>query len=296
MNAAMEFNFLERISCKTLLGIRFWDAALDTQVNDGLEVSLYPVENPRKKIQAFRTASHIYAFASIPGMITRETQATSAIASPEPTRSFVVTVQDTQQRFSPAAFLIDLPLPYSGIFLVDDQPSSPALTPRGFNLYSSALRNAAPQFTFLRGDLIDRNSGTAAAYAVVRVENEEGFSWYGIADANGKFAVMLPYPLLHIAFGSSPPTSDGIRLAERTWRVTVTVLYEPLNLAALAGSEIPDYASVLSQGQAFLYSESPESNVGEISELQTELVYGRDVVIATAGFSELYVSASGSPA
>lgn len=296
MNTAMEYNFLEHISCKTLLGIRFWDVALDTQVRDGLEVSLYPVENTRKKILAFRTRSDVYAFASIPGMVTYETQTATAVSSPEPTRSFIVNVQDTQRRFSSAAFVVDLPLPYNGIFLIDDNTSSPALTPRGFNLYSSAHRIAAPQFTFLRGDLIDRNSGEAAAHAVVRVENEEGFSWYGIADAEGKFAVMLPYPLLHIAFGSSPPTSDGIRLAERTWSVSVTVLYEPLSLIDLAGSELPEYSSILSQGQAWLYSESPETDIGELSELQTELVYGRDVVIATAGFSELYVSASGSPA
>lgn len=296
MNTSVEYNFLERVSCKTLLGIRFWDVALDTQVRDGLKVSLYPTANTRKKILAFRTRSDVYAFASIPGMIAHETQTASEISSPESTQSFIVEVQDTQQRFSAAAFVVDLPLPYEGIFLVDDNMASPAVTPRGFNLYSSPNRIAAPQFTFLRGDLIDRNTGNAAAYAVVRVENEEGFSWYGIADAEGKFAVMLPYPLLHIAFGNSPPTSDGIRLSERTWGVTVTVLYEPLNLTQLAGSELPEYSSILSQGQAFLYAELPEINPVELSELHTELVYGRDVVIATAGFSELYVSASGSPA
>lgn len=296
MNSAVEYQFLERISCKTLLGIRFWDVALNSQVGDGLQVSLHAQENTRKKISAFRTRSNVYAFASIPGMIQQEAHAETEISSPALTRSFIVEVQDAQRRFSPAAFIVDLPLPYDGIFLVDDNSSSPALTPRGFNLYSSAHRIAAPQFTFLRGDLLDRNSGQPAAYAVVRVENEEGFSWYGIADEEGKFAVMLPYPLLHIAFGSSPPTSDGIRLVERTWNVTVTVLYEPLNLTPLPGSDLPEYSSILSQGQAFLYTESPDTDVGEVSELQAELVYGRDVVITTAGFSELYVSASGSPA
>jgi hypothetical protein len=292
----MEYQFLERISCKTLLGIRFWDVALDTPVSDDLQVTLHALDYTRKKISAFRTRSGVYAFASIPGMISHETQAESGISSPQTIRSFVVEVFDTKRCFTPAAFMVDLPLPYNGIFLVDDTNASPALTPRGFNLYSSPHRPVAPQFTFLRGDLIDRNTELPAAHALIRVENEEGLSWYGIADADGKFAVMLPYPLLHIAFGSSPPFNDGIRLTERSWSLTVTVLYEPLNLTSLPGSDLPEYSSILSQGQGFLYTESPDTDVGETSELQAELVYGRDVVVTTAGFSELYVSASGSPA
>lgn len=292
----MDYQFMERVSHKTLLGIRFWDVALGAPVSDGLQVSLYPQSYTRKKIPAFRTRSGVYAFTSIPGMISFETQAESTIASPPVTHAFIVEVQDTQKRFSPAAFTVELPLPYNGLFLVDDNNSSPALTPRGFNLYSSPQRISAPQFTFLRGELIDRNTELPASHAVVRVENQQGLQWYGIADAEGKFAVMMPYPLLHIAFGSSPPTSDGVRLSERSWSVTVAVLYEPLNLTQLPGSDLPEYSSILSQGQAFLYTESPDTDIGESSELPAELVYGRDVVITTAGFSELYVSASGSPA
>lgn len=296
MNAEMEYTFLEHISHKTLLGIRFWDAAMDKKIGDGLRVTLHSTENIRKKIPAQRTRSDVYAFNHIPGMIFQETTADDDISSPNPTQSFIVKVSDTQNRFSEAAFMVDLPLPYNGIFLVDDTNVSPSLTPRGFNLYSSATRSATSQFTFLRGELIDRTTDTEASYAVVRVQDESGFSWYGIADEDGKFAVMLPYPPLNISFGSSPPSSDGVRLADRTWTVTVAVMYEPLNRMSLPGTDLPEYTSILSQGQALIYAESPDTDIGEVSELQAELVYGRDLVITTTGFSELYVSASGSPA
>lgn len=296
MNAEMEYVFLEHVSRKTLLGIRFWDTAMDAKIGDGLRVTLHSTENIRKKISAQRTRSDVYAFNHIPGMVLQETATEEDISSPASTQSFVVEVSDTQNRFSDAAFIVDLPLPYNGIFLVDDTNASPTLAPRGFNLYSSVSRSAASQFTFLRGELIDRNNDTEASYAVVRVQDESGSSWYGIADEGGKFAVMLPYPPLNISFGSSPPSSDGVRLIDRTWAVTVTVMYEPLNQMSLPGTDLPEYTSILSQGQALLYAESPDTDIGEVSELQAELVYGRDVVITTAGFSELYVSTSGSPA
>jgi len=295
----LKHQLLETVSRKTLLGIRFWDPALNSQIRFGLNAVLYPVENHRKKVYATGTRSGVYAFNELPGMIDVETMLNddeNAVVSPVPTRQFVLEVNDLKQRFSSAALLIELPLPYSGIFLVDDDTGSPANPPRGFNLYSSINRHAPAQFVFVRGELISRVSGRPAAYALVRIESEDEFSWYGISDKDGKFAVMMPYPFLNISFGSSPPTSDGVRLFQRTWTVTITVLYEPLAQLALPGSELPDYSSVLSQQQAFIYTESPETDLGEVLEMQADLVYGRDLIVNTAGFSELYISQTGSPA
>ncbi len=296
LNPLLEYTWLETVSLKNLFGIRFWDPALDSQIGEGLRVVLYPQENTRKKTLAYRTRSNVYTFSSIPGMILHETVADEELASPSATKNFIVEVNDLRNRYNSAAFSVELPLPYNGIFLVDDDSASPSDAPRGFNLYSSINRLPASQFTFLRGELINRSTEEPAAHALIQVENEQRFSWYGLADENGKFAVMLPYPLLDISFGSSPPTSDGVRLFERTWTVSVSVMYEPLSLIELPGTDLPEYSSILSQGQAFIYTESPETDVGEVNELQAELVYGRDLVIKTAGYSELYVSPSGSPA
>lgn len=292
------YQILETISRNTLLGIRFWDPALDEQIHFGLNVTLYSVNNHFKKINATCTRSGIYAFNDIPGMIDLETPLTdenAVSASPVEPKQYVLEVHDPKERFVNVALLIDLPLPYKGIFLVDDDSASPANPPRGFNLYSSINRSSASQFTFIRGELINRISEKPAANAVVRIETEDEFRWYGISDNDGKFSVMMPYPFLNISFGSSPPSNEGVRLFQRTWTISINVFYEPLAQLDLTGSELPDYSSVLNQEQAFIYTESPDTDVGEVMEMPAELVYGRDLIAKTEGFSELYIGQTGSP-
>lgn len=293
-----EYQLLETVSRNTLLGIRFWDPALDEQIRSGLHATLHPINNPQKKISATQTRSGVYAFNEIPGMFNLETQTDIEdidSSSPVQTKQFVLEVNDPKQRYAGAALLVELPLPYKGIFLVDDIPASPDTAPSGFNLYSSVNRNNATQFTFVRGELIQRDTLQPAANAVVRVETEEGNSWFGISDAKGRFAVMMPYPYINIAFGSSPSTSDSTRLFQRTWTVSINILYESPAQTVLNGTDLPDYSSVLNQEQAFIYTESPETDLGEVLEMPADIVYGRDLIIKTEGFSELYISQTGSP-
>ena len=293
----LEYQFLESVSRKTLLGIRFWDPALDAQIRDGLRVTLFAIENDSKVSQAFRTRSGVYAFNNIPGMIELETVSNDLeMSSPQETRPYVLEVEDLKRQFSKATLLIDLPLDYNGIFLIDDNAASPNTAPKGFNLYSSINRNAASQFTFVRGELINRITQEPASHALIQVQTDDEFSWFGISNEEGKFSVMMPYPFLSVSFGSSPPSSDGVRLFERTWDIELSVMYDPTSHEEIEGSDQPDYSSILSQNQAFVYTESPETDVGEVTALQTELIYGRDLIVKTAGFSELYVSPTGSPA
>ena len=293
----LEYQFLESVSRKTLLGIRFWDPALDAQIWDGLRVTLFPIENDRKVRQAFRTRSGVYAFNNIPGMIELETVSSGLeLTSPQLTRPYVLEVEDLKRQFSKVALLIDLPLNYSGIFLIDDDAGSPNTAPKGFNLYSSINRTATSQFIFVRGELIDRTTQEPASHALIRIQTDDEFNWFGISDEEGKFSVMMPYPFLNVSFGSSPPSSDGVRLFERTWDIELSVMYDPISHEQITGSDQPDYSSILSQNQAFVYTESPETDVGEATVLQAELRYGRDLIVKTAGFSELYISPTGSPA
>jgi hypothetical protein len=293
-----EYQLLETVTRRTQLGIRFWDPAMGEQIRSGLQAVLYPTINQRKKVIATRTRSGNYVFNGIPGMFDLETADSEddSMTSPVDSKRYVLEVSDSLRRFSSVALQVELPLPYKGLFLVGDEDGSPSPTPRGFNLYSSINRRDASQFIFVRGDLIDRNTGKPAAHALVQVETEDALSWYGIADENGKFAVMMPYPYLSIAFGSSPPSSDGLRLFQRTWTLNINVFYEPLVQESLPDTALPDYSSVLKQAQALIYIESPETDVGEVAQMQADLVYGRDLIIKTIGYSELYVSPTGSPA
>jgi len=290
---------LETISNKTLFGLRFWDPALNLQIKSGLHTTLHPFDKPEKKVLATCTKSCNYVFNNIPGLRAFETglaDIPDSAVSPPVSKPYVLEVRDTRQRFSDVALTVDLPLPYSGLFLTDDTSGSPADTPPGFNLYSAINRAPGPQYTVVRGELIDRNTQQAATNALVRVTTEDGFNWFGTSGLDGKFVVMMPYPFLNLPFNSSPPTSDGVRLFERIWPINVDVFYAPLSLVSLPGSQTPDYTSVLSQDQALIYTETPETDTGEVSVFETDLVYGRDLIIKTTGFSQLYISPTGSPA
>lgn len=294
---AVEYVFLERVRRRTLLGIRFWDPALDAQIADDLRVTLSPLDNPGKIVVAYRTRSGIYAFDGIPGMQEQETGSSGVdLSSPPTQRSYILTVDDPGGQFTTVAQVVNLPLPYSGLFLVDDEFGSPDSRPRGFNLYSAVSRLPQSQYVFVRGDLIDAQSSAPAAHALVRVITEEDISWFGIADDLGRFCVMMPYPFLHITYGSSPPVNDGVRLFQRAWNIRVSVMYAPGAQVAVPGTDTPGYFSVLGQGQSLVYLHSPGSAAGEASEISTQLNYGRDLVVSTDGFSELYVSPTGSPA
>lgn len=293
----LNYQFLESVSRRSLLGIRFWDSALNAQIHSGLIAVLHPYENSRKKVYASCTRSGIYVFNSIPGMLDAETQQDdqTQASSPPETQQYVLEVHDPKGRFTSVAVLVTLPLPYNGLYLVDNDLGSPANAVRGFNLYSSITRAASSQYAFVRGDLLirDTEGPEPAAHAVVKVDTEDGLSWFGISDKNGKFAVMMPYPFLDISFGSSPPTSDGVRLFQRNWVVTISVQYEPLAQLRLPGSELPDYLSVLNQQQANIYEDLEEED--EV-DMAVRLEYGRDLILRTEGFSELYISPIGSPA
>ncbi len=293
----LQYKFLEEVFFKTLLGIRCWDPLLDAPITDALSITLYPIENSEAKTSAYRTRSGIYAFRAIPGLFDHHTMKDyQASGSPQEQKRYVLTIDDVEGRYSSVAILVDLPLPYDGIFLVDDNTQSPAAAPKGFNLYSSPTRAAAPQFAVVRGELIDRDTQQAAVHALVRVQTEEGRSWFGIADADGRFAVHMSYPALDINVNSSPVAGEPTMfLFERSWAISVTVMYDPVSLEPLPGSELFDYLGILTQNAASIYEHSPETDIGEVAELQVQLAYGRDLVLKTNNFSQLYISPTGSP-
>ncbi|ESQ15771.1 MAG TPA: hypothetical protein DDY14_09280 [Chromatiaceae bacterium] len=296
LDVVPEYRLMERVKRRTLLGIRFWDPALDAQIADGLRVTLTPVENTRRTITAYRTRSGIYAFDNIPGLHVLETAwDDDSIGSPPPTHSYVLDIEDASGRFSGVAQVVYLPLPYPGLFLIDSDPGSPNDSTKGFSLYSSITRTPPAQYACVCGDLVDAHSGMPAADALLRVRTDDGSSWYGLSDREGRFSVLMPYPYLHVAYGSSPPLSDGLRLFQRTWNITLSVQYSPASLDPVPGSDKPSYISILNQGQALIYPQLPGSPAGGFDELITQLNYGRDLVVSTDGVSELHVSPIGSP-
>lgn len=115
--SAVALRPLEEVRIVTVLGIRFWDAARDSQVSDGLVVSARAEGTTAPRVTAFRTLSGVYAFQGLPGLHDLEYPPPGATpaASPPLTARLIVEVEDTEDRFVPVAFAVEVPLPYRGV-------------------------------------------------------------------------------------------------------------------------------------------------------------------------------------
>ena len=199
-------------------------------------------------------------------------------------RRFVVAVDDATERFLPVAFEVLLPLPHRGVFLASNDVSPFESAPAGVHLFSAPTRRASERLTAVRGTLVDADGGNRAAWAVVRVAAPHGRSYYGMADDEGRFAVMFPYPSLPEGFAGSPASfGNGSPVGERGWDISIRVLHEPGRLTGLPGTSIPEYRSILSQRQGGLYDAPPSATSHAIEHLDARLAFGQELILRTAG-------------
>lgn len=291
------YRVVETITSHTCLGIRFRDPVTGDFVHDDLKVTARSVTEPRKVITAFRTPSFVYAFKGLPGLRSIEQGSIQGgpVASPPVQKRFVVEVQDQGGRYVDVGFSVDLPLPYSGLYLSNQLSSPPQSIPKGFNLYSTMMRTPPPMIVSVRGELYDVSSEQPAAHAVVCVHTEDGFYWYGLADAQGRCATLMPYPTLVDGIGGSPVASHRKLLYEQTWQLSVEVLYAPDQVQPLPYSTLNEYSSVLNQNRAQIWPVHPEDGGAPVDLENVQLNFGKDVILKTAGFSKLMVSPAASP-
>ena len=149
----------------------------------------------------------------------------------------------------------------------------------------------------VRGDLVDQLTRRPAANAFVRIHTSEGELWESIADSDGRFAVLLPYPEIAGGLGSSPSIGSGVSLAEQTWELLLEVYYEPSAVEEidLVDATTWDYRTILRQAQSTVFEQAPESGGMPQLNLSLQLEFGRDLIAATDSLSELLVNPVGSP-
>jgi len=303
---------VECINIVTLLGIRFWDSVPDRAVTDELVVEAYPETGSGPVVTAFRTASGVYAFRGLPGMMDYENKIVETFddegdqetspSSPAVKRGFDIRVTDNLRRFLPVVFNVRLPLSYRGLYLSGNRAGldvSPPLTgtPPGFYLFSSATRNAAPGTAVVRGQLLDGTTGKPAAYALMKVQlaDEEETEWQGIADENGAIAVLFPYPTTTAVPLNLSPISESVPLVEQQWQLKVRVWYEPGALTYPVNMDIPYLSSIKSQLPGTICGDSPGSPSVDsyVEELPAVLTYGEELILKTGGTgkSELWIEA-----
>ena len=289
------YTMLEELTTFCTLGVRFWDATTDAQIRSGLQVRIWPEEALRPVVEADRTYSDIYAFHRLPGLGAVERPLTGergTLGSPD-SLPFIMEVVDLERRFVPSAVGLSLPLPDRGLFLTH-LPGSPAPGTPGFYLFSAPTRNRAPNIAVIRGELVNEDTGTGAAQALVRVEIPGETPAYTISDSDGAFAVHLPFPTLPGGLRRLDASPPGPPIADRTWQLTVSIFYQPNLLTPLPGTEYPDVRNIFSQERAELYLESDSPPLVADRWLGA-LDFGGEVILRTGDRSTLAVVPATSP-
>lgn len=289
------YTIREELQTFCTLGVRFWDATTDAQIRGGLQVRVWPEAALHPVAAAERTYSDNYAFHRLPGLGAVErppTGGSGTLGSPD-SLPFVMEVVDRERRFVPSAVGLSLPLPDRGLFLTP-LPGSPAPGTPGFYLFSAPTRNRAPNIAVIRGELLNDDTGGGAAHALVCVEIPGETPAYTIADASGAFAAHLPFPTLPGGLRPLDASPPGPPIADRTWRLSVSIFYQPNLLTPLPGTGYPDVRNIFGQERAELYpgSGSPPALAERWSGT---LDFGGEVVLRTGERSTLAVVPATSP-
>lgn len=276
---------LETVRTAASFGVRCWDPVLDEQVRAGLRLRAWRSSGLGPRLLGFRTASDVYALEGLP---IRETPGDS----PPVTRAFVVQIDDLASRYQSAAFRVDLPMP--GLFLSPPVSSPPTDVPPGFLLFSTPTRRVPTWIATIHGELEDIDAGGPARHALIRVAITGGDTFFGLADAAGRFAVLARYPAPEALLGGSPGGAGSGGLGEATWPVTVRVFYRPTAHESLAGTTLPHYTSLLRQDPAEILATLPAEGGTPQPDWTGELAYLEPLVLRTEGASRLLIRPEGS--
>jgi hypothetical protein len=248
----MNFVELERVQRHALLGMRFWDTAAATSSIEGLEVEVFPRARPRARTRARINRSGVYVAQDVAGL--RELE----FADPEPwsaaLRPYRVEVHDPRGRFLPIAFDADLPArglftwrapwysPPRAISLPGEAGSPPQLLIEKIPLFSAPQRPLPEPLAVVYAQLRESGADRPAAWALLTASIDGEVRGLGLADEEGRVAVMFPYPEPPRMSLSSPPEARS----DFRWLVDLQAYYRTGSPPAAAPG-IPDLGSVLSQ-------------------------------------------------
>ena len=289
---------LERVLHHAPLGLRFWDTAAATSSVEGLEVDIFPRARPHARTRAFANRSGVYVALNVIDLRDLELgDAAPGELSPALLRPYRVEVNDPRGRFQPIAFDADLPAqglftfysrsysPPRAIALPGATGSPPQLLLERIPLFSTAQRQLPEPLAVVYAQLRESaDPDRPAAWALLAASVEGEARGLGLADAQGRVAVMFPYPEPPRIALSSPPAARS----EFHWPVQLQAYYR-VGSPPEAPPEIPDLSDVLSQ------LDLPRELVGlTASPPSLPLEYRVPLTARSASSSLLFVS-TGSP-
>jgi hypothetical protein len=258
---------------------------------DGLTVTAFPEKLPGKRIPAIPNRSGTYTVHAGTGLTEFEGSAGDLRSwSVRPTEvSFLLEVIDAERRFLPC--VVPVRVPFRGLF------QSPCVSPAGsfpgIELYSAPARTVPAGLAVARAELREAVSRRPAAWAMLEVRTPDGRGFRGLADDEGRVAVIFPYPEPIGFMVGSPSVRVGPPLTEQSWTISVRARYSALS----SGEILPDLCEVERQSPATLWVDTALTRECTAATLQ----FGRELILrsedATTGTStsELLISLAGSP-
>lgn len=288
---------LDRLTKVAPLGLRFCDLSSGTLIGDGLDVQVYASGNPATKAPALANRRGVYVVHHAPGLRDLEHgEGNEEFWQNLTAKNFVIEVNDIERRFQPFQFTASLPV--RGIYRWVEPPfssplSSPPTPVESIPLYSSPVRSVPAGMAVVRADLWDAASNTAASWAVMEATLNDRIIARGIADEQGRIALIFPYPAPRPFSISSPPASPppfslssppaatSLPLTEQVWPIGLRAFYtsvrpmlSPPNPLP-TNRELPELRFTLSQPEATIWADAA------ISEplFEASLRYGHELVL-----------------
>jgi hypothetical protein len=250
---------LEELARHAAIGIRFWDLARGSSVVNGLTVEVFPRHNPRARKPMLPNPSSVYVGHVLSGLAdfaSSDIDPPALWSAPEAAlKAYRIEVRDRFDRFLPIAFDADLPVPgllswnapwFSPprpIMLPGTSGSPPQLMLERIPLFSTPSRGLPDASAVVYAELRDPLGGRPAAWALLGVSIEGERRGLGLADKEGRVAVMFPYPEPPRRALASPPEARS----DFSWPVDLEVFWSLPSPPPAAPPEIADLAAVLAQ-------------------------------------------------
>jgi hypothetical protein len=284
---------LESVSRNAPLGLRFWDVATATSTVYGLNVQVFPRQNPRARTIAHVNRSGVYvahqlplSFPPSPRDFEFSDSDPDVLWSAAVSRAYRVEVNDPTGRFLPIAFDADLParglLMWLAPFLSPPRPvalpgepgSPPPLLIERVPLFSAPSRPVPEPLAVVYAQIRELGTGRDAAWSLLTVAIDSSVRGIGLADAQGRIAVMFPYPEPPRMSLASPPEARN----DFTWQLALSAFW----LSASPPTRVPAAADLADVFASFSTPRTViESTVSPALPLR--LTYREALTARTAG-------------
>lgn len=275
------FRQMDLYSHTATLGLRFRDVVTGEFVSDGLSVTAYSMANPGNRRPLYPNRSGIFTLHNAPGLRDFEHRGLAEVwQTPLPNKPFKIEVIDSEQRFLP--FCLALALPVKGIYTwISPLNGSPGRHENSIPLYSATTRQAPAGMAVIRAEIFDLSRKSPAPWVVLEALSNGRLIARGIADENGRIALLFQYPAPRYTLLSSPlgsPLIGGGRpLFSQSWDLKLSAYYSPVSPLE-PDDELPDLHSILSQRSGSLWEDATMTRPLTHVSLQ----YGRELILRSS--------------